>query len=47
MKREWDIPAIQNVTLNETALSTQPDEESDGAYLGWLGRDGTNCTVCS
>ena len=47
MKREWDVPAIQNVAIADTALSDQPDRPGDGVYLGWLGQEGTDCNTCS
>ncbi len=52
MKKNWNNPAIEDVSINDTMNSTQPNTETDGAYGDIFGENdgyGTkpNCPVCS
>lgn len=46
-KKNWQAPVVDNLDINETQLSTQPERPSDGVYLGWLDQEGTDCDTCS
>ncbi len=53
MKKKWNTPDVDMLSLSQTNNSTQPDKESDGVYgdvfvlLGMEGGHGTLCDVCS
>ena len=47
MKKTWEAPLVRNIKLGDTANSDQDPGAPDGVFLGWLDRDGTDCTICS
>ena len=48
MRKNWENPEIKTLNISETADADKEMPDGDGVYLGWLGREGGDCTdICS